>query len=529
MFVPCLLTDFLLHHAARYPDKIALIHQQHRLTYQDVLRGSLNLMNHLYHQGLRSGDRMVICLENGIEAALLFWAALQAGVIVSLLHPTTATHRLDFVLQDSGARCLCLRDMHGVVQCCFYTEANANNVSLLETRCPGLSGGWSMHYPFIYFHETNADAVLRRKAVLDMDLAAIIYTSGSTGVPRGVMLTQRNMLAAATAIVSYLGLHAEDRIISALPLAFDYGLYQLILPFFVGATIILEKDFVWPYQFLQCMRREQASVLPGVPTLFAILANHIYQTGMVQECIRMVTNTGAALLPQHIKTLRALFPNAEIFSMYGLTECKRCTYLPPHDIDRKPGSVGIAIPNIEIAVIDEESRPLPAGKKGQLVVRGATVMQGYWNNPIATAAVLRSGKWPHEKILYTGDYGYLDEEGYFYFCGRQDETIKRMGEKVSLSQIATTIASFAYVNDIAVIDVPDAVRGSHVVVFIVTKSMQITEKILLKQCHATLPRTHWPDAIYFLSCLPQTANGKHDKVALQKIHEQAIVAMAPSP
>src|SRR6185436_17068984 len=236
------------------------------------------------------------------------------------------------------------------------------------------------------------------------DLAAIIYTSGSTGDPKGVMLTHRNMLTAATSIACYLELREDDVILNVLPLAFDYGLYQMIMAFRQGARLVLERSFTFPSQVLKLMVEEGVTGFPGVPTLFAILAEMKTLKDYDLSRIRYVTNTAAALPQKHILALKDLFPGARIYSMYGLTECKRCTYLPPEDLDRKHGSVGIAIPNTELWVVDAEGARVPPGTVGELVIRGGTVMQGYWGKPDATAEKLKPGPLPGERVLHTGDY-----------------------------------------------------------------------------------------------------------------------------
>ena len=231
---------------------------------------------------------------------------------------------------------------------------------------------------------------------LDIDLASLIYTSGSTGEPKGIMLTHRNMLAAATSITAYLENREDDVILDALPLSFDYGLYQVIMAFRMGATVVLERSFAYPAQVLDDLVHERVTGFPGVPTMFATLAGMKDIEAYDFSSVRYVTNTAAAIAPQHIDFIRRTFSRARFYSMYGLTECKRVSYLPPEDLDRKPDSVGVAIPNTELWVVDERGERVGPGVVGELVVRGATVMKGYWNKPEATAERLRPGPLPGE-------------------------------------------------------------------------------------------------------------------------------------
>jgi acyl-CoA synthetase (AMP-forming)/AMP-acid ligase II len=353
------------------------------------------------------------------------------------------------------------------------------------------------------------------RRALDVDLASIIYTSGSTGEPKGVMLTHRNMLAAATSVSSYLGMREDDVVLAVLPLAFDYGLYQMIMSFRVGARVVLERSFTFPAAVLAQVVKEGVTGFPGVPTIFAVLAEMKTLQRYDFSRIRYVTNTAAALAQKHIERLQELFPRAQLFSMYGLTECKRCTYLPPADLARKPGSVGVAIPNTELWLVDEHDVRLPPGRVGQLVIRGATVMRGYWEKPEQTAKKLRPGPLPGELVLYTGDYCRLDEEGYLYFVGRMDDIIKSRGEKVAPKEVESAIVDIPGVKEAAVIGVPDEVLGQAVKAFVVLEEgAALGEKEILRACQARLENFMVPKLVAFVASLPRTSTGKITKAEL---------------
>jgi len=421
MFVPVNLVDYLLNAEKNIPNKMAVIVGNRKYTYAYLHHASNQIANALINAGLMRGDRVVLCLSNRIETIVLFWAILKANGIVSLVNPGINTQKLGYIIKDSAAKFVFVKDDMVLKDEKDQLICNAEQTILVDSNA---------NKKYLSYENLLScpDNQLPVRQAIDIDLAVIVYTSGSTGVPKGIMLTHRNMLAASISINTYLKLQKEDIIISALPLSLDYGLHQMILAILNGATLVLEKNFTWPIQFIKRIAEERATIFPGVPTMFSILANHLPKISYELNSIRSVTNTGAALLPRHIHIIKKLFPTAQIFSMYGLTECKRCTYLPPEDIDRKPKSVGIAIPNTEMWVVDENDNQLPAMQTGQLVIRGATVMKGYWNKPVESSKALKDGVLPDEKILYTGDYGYLDEEGYFYYCGRMDEAIKKYGE-----------------------------------------------------------------------------------------------------
>jgi acyl-CoA synthetase (AMP-forming)/AMP-acid ligase II len=232
--------------------------------------------------------------------------------------------------------------------------------------------------------------------------------------------------------------------------------------------------------------------------------------------LRYITNTAAALPPAHIASLQALFPGTSIYSMYGLTECKRCTYLPPKDLARKPGSVGIAIPNTELWIVDENDRRVGPGVVGQLVIRGATVMKGYWEKPEATAKKLKPGPLPGEMVLYTGDYCRLDEEGYLYFVGRMDDVIKSRGEKVAPKEVELVLMNIPGVKEAAVIGVPDPILGHAVKAFVVLEAgTDLAERQLQKECQSRLENFMVPKYIVTVPSLPKTDTGKIRKIGLQ--------------
>jgi len=274
------------------------------------------------------------------------------------------------------------------------------------------------------------------KKCIDIDLASLIYTSGSTGYPKGVMLTHLNMVSAANSIIEYLENTENDIIINVFPLFFDYGLYQVLMAFKFGGKVVLERSFFYPYKIIESILREKVTGFPLVPTVAAILLrlknleNHNFST------LRYITSTAQYMPPKYIFGLQKIFPTAKFYSMYGLTECKRVSYLPPKELSRRPTSVGKAMPNTEAYIVNHDGEKITTpGEIGELVVRGANVMKGYWNLPDETKKVLKPGPIPGEKVLYTGDLFKMDDEGYFYFVSRKDDMLKIAGTNVSPKEI----------------------------------------------------------------------------------------------
>ena len=266
---------------------------------------------------------------------------------------------------------------------------------------------------------------------------------------------------------------------------------------------------------MRLIQDERVTVFSGVPTMFSMLAEMKSLASFDLSSVRYVTNTAAALPVKHILMLKEQFPGARIYSMYGLTECKRCSYLPPQDLDRKPTSVGIAIPNTELWIVGDDGRKLGPNQVGQLVIRGATVMSGYWGKPEESAERLRPGPLPGERVLYTGDYCRLDEEGYLYFVGRMDDIIKSRGEKVPPKEVEDALVGIDGVKEAAVIGVPDEILGQAVKAFVVPmKGVRLDEREVRKACQSRLESFMVPKHIVFVPELPKGDTGKIKKAGL---------------
>ena len=515
-----LLHDYLIDSARRLPDKVALVARHARVTYRELDARSNALAHALAERGVERGDRVIIFADHTVEAVIAFWGVLKADAVVSIVNPLTKADKLAYLLNDCRAKAL-VSDAHLARIFGDAARRSPHLASVIVSGELGHAGDALAGLPRV---TAWADAVAAgggappRRRAIDVDLASIIYTSGSTGEPKGVMLTHRNMLTACASIREYLRVAEDEVILGALPLAFDYGLYQMIMAFAAGARLVLERSFAFPAEVLKVVVEEKVTGFPGVPTIFAVLAG---MTSLAQydfTAIRYVTNTAAALPVKHITMLRELFPAARIYSMYGLTECKRCTYLPPEDIARKPESVGIAIPNTELWIVDEHDRKLGPGEIGQLVIRGATVMKGYWEKPEATAKKLRPGPVPGEQVLYTGDLCRRDDEGYLYFIGRMDDIIKSRGEKVAPKEVEAALVEIPGVREAAVIGVPDELLGQAVKAFVVVDpavAATLDAKAIQRACQARLESFMVPKHVEIVAELAKGATGKIDKKGLR--------------
>jgi amino acid adenylation domain-containing protein len=511
-----LLHDYVEDAARRAPDAVALVAGPRTLTYRELATRVNALATTLARRGVARGDRVIVFAENDVEAAVAFWAALTANAVATVVNAQTRADKLAYYLLDSRATALVTHErLAPTFRPALARTPHVKVTVVAGSRDPALPAALPGGLSFDEAVEAGLGAGAPRRACLDVDLAAIVYTSGSTGDPKGVMLTHRNMLTAATSVSTYLGTRADDVILCALPLAFDYGLYQLIMSVRTGARLVLERGFAFPAKVLQRVVDEGVTTFPGVPTMFALLAELESLGSWDLSRIRTVTNTGAALSTKHVGFLQRTFPTARIFSMYGLTECKRCTYLPPEDLDRKPASVGLAIPNTELWLVDEDDRRVGPGEVGQLVIRGATVMRGYWEKPEATARKLRPGPLPGEQVLYTGDLCRLDEDGYLYFVARMDDIIKTRGEKVAPKEVENALVSIPGVREAAVIGVPDPVLGQAVKAFVtLERGARLGAEELRREAQARLEPFCVPKTIVVVSELPMTSTGKIKKTEL---------------
>ena len=499
--------------ARRDPDKVALVFDGARHTYAQLDARADALAALLQRRGVQRGDRVASFLDNGVDAVLCLYAALKCGAVFMPINPLTKRDKLAYLLNDSRASALIT---HVVLQAeCGH--ALGLNESVHTVVLAGADAGLASADPR-HVAMPAADAAGDKPAptpTIDQDLAAIIYTSGSTGDPKGVMLTHLNMVSAARSIAQYLELVREDVIACVLPLAFDYGLYQALMAFQTGATLVLERSFSFPVKVLEVLAREQVTVFPGVPTIFSMLMQLKTLGDHPLPRLRLLTNTAAALSETHIRRLRDLFPHARLFSMYGLTECKRVTYLPPDQLDVRPTSVGRGMPNEEVWLIDEAGRRLPNGSVGELVIRGSNVMRGYWDKPEQTAKRLRPGPIAGELILHSGDIFRTDSEGYLYFVSRTDDIIKSRGEKVSPREVEDVLYGLDGVVEAAVIGVPDELLGEAVKAFVSLRpDVNYTERDVIRYCLSKLESFMAPKHVEFVSALPKTDTGKIRKTGL---------------
>ena len=506
--------------AKRNADKAALVAGNRRLTFGELDGLSDRLARTLVAHGVQRGDRVIVFMDNCWEAVVGIFAVLKAGAVFSPINPSTKADKLAYVANNCRAGALITQARLLAVAAEAVAEAPSVALAVVagSDQEPAIAGG-------LRFEDAIAESIggtAPERVGIDLDLAMLIYTSGSTGFPKGVMMTHQNVTAAATSITTYLENTPEDVILNVLPISFDYGLYQVLMAAKVGATLVLEKSFTFPQAIFQRLIAERVTGFPVVPTMAAIILQMKDLKPGSFPHLRYITNTAAALPPAHIGRLRELFPSTKLFSMYGLTECKRCTYLPPDQLDKRSTSVGIAIPGTEAYVVNDDGTRARVGEVGELVIRGAHVMQGYWENPQATERALRPGPFPWEKVLHTGDLFRSDADGFLYFVGRKDDIIKSRGEKVSPKEVENVLYGLPGVREAAVVGVSDPILGMAIkAVVALAPEAALTDQDVVRHCARHLEDFMVPKFVEFRDALPKTESGK---ISRRQVAEEVLEA-----
>jgi len=511
---PLLAQDGLQSNALKSPDKTALVCCGRRLSYAAVDEMADRLANALIGGGVQRGDRVAIYLPNCVEAVIGIFAALKSGAAFVVINHSTKSDKLSYILEDCQAAALItsshvaaqgalpeIRRRHERLQAVIVTGPSADEV------CANTG-------------ELSFDAIQERfpaerpkVASIDLDLACLVYTSGSSGEPKAVMCDHSSMVFVTGSVTSYLENTPADIIFSVLPLSSGYGLYQPLMTFTFGGTLVLESTFAYPAATLTKMVEERATGFPGVPTIFATFLQFDLARFDLSS-LRYLTNAAAALAPNHVLELQRRLPSTKFFSMYGLTETKRALYLSPDQAAVRPGSVGHAIPGTEVWIEGEDGERLGPNQTGELVVRGRHVMRGYWRAPEATAKRFRPGPAPGERICYTGDLFRMDEDGYMYFVGRKDDMVITRGEKVAPKEVENVLYSLDGILEAAVVGVPDPILGQAIKAVVVADASRLTKADVLAYCRTHLEDFMRPKYLEFRSELPKTSSGKILKRAL---------------
>ncbi len=536
---PVLLHDLPARAAALWPTAVALTLSDQSLAYRDLQAQVTRVAGQLLRHGLTRGARVAVYLDKRFEAVVVSFAATAAGGVLVPVNPVLKPGQVGHILQDAGAQVLvtsatrlpALRDE--LVQC-----PDLRLVLICDDAAgDGVLSEEAGALPCVAWARMLAPGDVLPPLVMgicETDTAAIFYTSGSTGLPKGVVLSHRNLVAGACSVAGYLENQADDVLLAVLPLSFDAGFSQLTTGFLVGARVVL-VNHLFAQDVLKAMTREGVTGLTAVPPLYMQLAALDWPTGATER-LRYWACTGGRMPLDALQRLRERAPNALPYLMYGLTEAFRSTYLPPTEVDRRPGSMGRAIPNVQILVLREDGSVCAVDEPGELVQRGPLVAQGYWRRPVETAARFkqlpaalspgRDGLAQPELAVFSGDTVRRDAEGFLYFVGRRDEMIKTSGYRVSPTEVEACVAGSGLVQEVLAVGRDHEALGQAIVVAALASSAAsgnttTDTAALLAHCRAELPAYMVPlQVVWMQQPLPRNPNGKLDRLRWKAEHEQ---------
>ena len=524
-----LLHDLISLAAGRTPQAVALTYGKQQWPYEELHAAVAGFANGLMALGLRRTERVAVYLEKRFEMVVTCFGSAAAGTVFVPLNPLLKPEQVRYILQDCGVRVIVTSpDRLALLAPELAQCPELRHVVLTEAPASAPAGA----LPITLWTELLASPRRAAHRVIDTDVLSILYTSGSTGRPKGVVLSHRNMVAGAKSVASYLGNHSGDTLLAALPLSFDAGFSQLTTAFHTGARVVL-LNYLLPRDVLKAMEREGVTGLTAVPPLYIQLSALDWPEAINQR-LRYFANTGGRMPRETLQVLRGKVPAAKPFLMYGLTEAFRSTYLPPEEVDRRPDSIGKAIPNAEILVLREDGTECAPDEPGELVHRGALVGMGYWGDaektaerykPLPTGAGGReAGLQLPELAVFSGDNVRRDEEGFLYFIGRRDEMMKTSGYRVSPTEVEEVLYGTKLVGECVAFGVEHPTLGQAIQVIATAPdgTAAIDIDALLKQCKAHMPAYMVPSGIEALAGpLPRNPNGKIDrKLLATRWHDQ---------
>lgn len=523
-----LLHQLIFASAHRDPDSAALTFGPDTVHYAALAEVIDRFASGLIRLGLARSERVGIYLDKRIEAVVASFGATAAGGVFVPVNPVLKAEQVGYILQHCNVRVLVTSpERFTALRDTLATCHDLRHVVLIDHRgeLPALTGA-SVHR----WGEVLDTHQVSGHRTVDADVAAILYTSGSTGRPKGVVLSHRNMVAGAKSVAGYLENHREDTLLAALPLSFDAGFSQLTTAFHAGARVVL-LNYLMPRDVLKAVEKERVTGLTAVPPLW-IQLSHLHWPETVTEHLRYIANTGGRMPLETLTKLRRVLPRTKPFLMYGLTEAFRATYLPPEQADKRPDSIGKAIPNSEVLVLREDGSECAPNEPGELVQRGALVAMGYWNDPEKTAERFRPlpghapGRQPGlvlpEIAVFSGDTVRRDEDGFLYFIGRRDEMIKTSGYRVSPTEVEEILYETRLVGECVAFGVTHETLGQTIVVIATPPAGgKLDAEALHAECRSRMPAYMVPTHIAVrVGPLPRNPNGKIDRKTLSAAYDE---------
>src|SRR6266446_229404 len=502
-----------------FPDKSAIFSGGESLSFRQLHVEAASTAQALSSLGIQAGDLVGICMQQNLDQVVAMLGVLWANAIFVPIHPVLRAEQIGHMMDDCDMKLLItdstriteLRDAaHGRIVV-GHGPAEEEMPSLKELR---------QKYQ-------NAPVFFRAKPE---DIAGIIYSSGSTGRPKGIMISHRNLADGSRIVASYLGTKTTDRIAGVLSLNFDHGLNQLWQTLYTGASLYLH-DLIFPRDLFRLLATQRITALPLMPVIITRMFDPQLpgpDADLDFSALRYVSTTGGPVTARMLDHLRKTFPGTDIVLMYGLTEAFRSSWLPPDQVAVRPTSIGKAIPEVELYILDEKGRDCAPGVAGQLVHRGGCVAKGYWNAPEATAERFRQiDRFPGETVVFSGDLVRRDEEGYLYFLGRMDSMIKTYGFRVSPTEIEDHVRRFDSVLDAVAFGIDSPEVGQDIaVIYTTTDQNPLASDALADHFRAGMPHHMVPRWFVHLEAFPATASGgKVDRVLACRLSMEKLAAL----
>jgi long-chain acyl-CoA synthetase len=513
------VSDLLVNTAAAFEPKTAAIHLGRTITYGELYRSSAALAERLKKLNLPGGSRAAILFENSIDYVICYFASFMAELVTVPLDTSLAPENLNYILADCSARVFMVqskyrRQLDGILgnNLSLNLIVSDRAIPVADSFPPVETIGGIVEDTSSIPSLTRAAAIVGKPEQAPHELAAIFYTSGSTGEPKGVMLSHRNLVSNTLATAEYLRLTRDDSVLVILPFYYIYGNSLLLTHVAVGGHVVIDNRFMYPEVVLDSLEESKATGFAGVPSTFMMALSKSTIAKRRFADLKYITQAGGAMAPEVTRRLMEACPGQKIWIMYGQTEASpRVTYLPPERLKEKLGSIGIPVPRVEVKIRDESGKEVTQGETGEIVVGGPNVMLGYWNQPEATAEVLRDG-W-----LITGDLARKDSDGYIYVVGRKREIIKAAGHRVSAKEIEECLLAHEAVAEAAVFGIPDSILGEAIQAVVVLRpGQECDEKHLQGYCQKHLAAFKIPRAVRFVDALPKTQAGKINKLLLKE-------------
>ena len=527
-----LLPELIALSAQRTPQAAALTHGAATLSYAELDSAVGQFASGMLELGLQRGERVAIYLDKRFETVVASFGAPAAGAVFVPINPLLKPEQVAFILQDCNVRVLVTSpERLALLEQALTQCPDLRHVVITDSASHAIAASLAPSVACLQWTALLGAAHRAGHRVIDVDMAAILYTSGSTGKPKGVVLSHRNMVAGAKSVASYLDNNAQDTLLAALPLSFDAGFSQLTTAFHAGARVVL-LNYLMPRDVLKAMEREKVTGLTAVPPLY-IQLTQLDWPASIDRNLRYFANTGGRMPRETLTMLRQRVPSAKPFLMYGLTEAFRSTYLPPEEVDKRPDSIGKAIPNAEILVLREDGSTCDPDEPGELVHRGALVGQGYWNDAEKTAERYKllapdapgrhAGLQLPEYAVFSGDNVRMDAEGFLYFIGRRDEMMKTSGYRVSPTEVEEVLYATRLVAECVAFGVEHPALGQAIQVIAtapaaepgaLSGSAELSSR-LLQECRSRMPAYMVPSGIQIVAGpLPRNPNGKIDRKLL---------------